>query len=300
MARFHLTHGTTALLATTVTARRGDLLAAFRGIGAAMAGSDSAGARVLGAHLEGPFISPQALGAQPPYASGPDPDLVDELAALAPIRVATMAPEIDPHGALLARFGQLGARAQIGHTACSYAQAKAALAAGAAGFTHLFNAMSGLHHRRPGAVAAALAHGEWAELILDFVHVEEGAARVALRAIPHLYCITDAVAAAGMPPGEYRLGRHRVFKQEDAARLADGTLAGSVLTMDRALRNLLHLGVPLEQAARRCATFQANYLGLEERGRLVPGAVADVVVVDRAGRLEAILHEGRPVRAAAD
>jgi N-acetylglucosamine-6-phosphate deacetylase len=149
-------------------------------------------------------------------------------------------------------------------------------------------------------VGAALAHGEWAELILDFVHVEEGAARVALRAIPHLYCITDAVAAAGMPPGEYRLGRHRVFKQEDAARLADGTLAGSVLTMDRALRNLLHLGVPLEQAARRCATFQANYLGLEERGRLVPGAVADVVVVDRAGRLEAILHEGRPVRAAAD
>ena len=300
MARFHARHGTTALLATTVTAPHDDLRAAFRGIGAAMATSDPAAARVLGAHLEGPFISPAALGAQPPFAIAPDLDLVDELAALAPIRVATMAPEMDPDGILLAHFRALGTRAQIGHTACSYAQAKAALAAGATGFTHLFNAMSGLHHRRPGAVGAALAHGKWAELILDFVHMEDGAARVALRAMPRVYCITDAVAAAGMPPGEYRLGQHLVFKQGDAVRLADGTLAGSVLTMDRALRNLLHLGVPLEQAARRCATLQADYLGLEDRGRLVPGAVADIVVVDRAGRLEAVFVEGRPVPASVD
>ena len=295
MARFHARHGTTALLATTVTAPRHDLLEAFRGIGAAMATSDPAAARVLGAHLEGPFISPQALGAQPPFAIAPDLDLVDALAALAPIRVATMAPEIDPDGVLLAHFRMLGVRAQIGHTTCSYAEAGTALAAGAAGFTHLFNAMSGLHHRRAGAVGAALARGEWAELILDFVHVEEGAARVALRVLPHLYCITDAVAATGMPPGEYRLGQHRILKQEDAVRLADGALAGSVLTMDRALRNLMLLGVPLEEAARRCATLQADYLRLEDRGRLVPGAVADIVVVDHAGRLQAVILEGAPI-----
>ena len=300
MARFHATHGTTALLATTVTAPRHDLLAAFRGIGAAMATADPRAARVLGAHLEGPFISPQALGAQPPFAIAPDLALVDELAALAPIRVATMAPEIDPDGALLRHFRALGARAQIGHTICGYAEASAALAAGAAGLTHLFNAMSGLHHRRPGAVGAALAHGEWAELILDFVHVEEGAARAALRTIPYLYCITDAVAATGMPPGEYRLGQHRIFKEESAVRLGDGTLAGSVLTMDRALRNLLHLGIPLEQAARRCATLPADHLGLADRGRLIPGAAADVVVVDQSGRLEAALLEGRPVAIATD
>src|ERR671918_1423413 len=300
MAAFHAGHGTTALLATTVTAPRAELLSAFGGIGAAIKAHAPGAARILGAHLEGPFISPEALGAQPPFAIAPDTGLIDELAALAPIRVATMAPEIDPDGVLLAHFRALGTCVQIGHTACSYGQAKAALAAGAAGFTHLFNAMSGLHHRRAGAVGAALAHGHWAELILDFVHVEEGAARVALRAIPHLYCITDAVAAAGMAPGEYRLGQHRIFKQEDAVRLADGTLAGSVLTMDRALRNLLHLGVPLEQAARRCATLQADYLGLEDRGRLVPGAVADIVVVDRAGRLEAVFVEGRPVPASVD
>jgi len=296
MARFHAGHGTTALLATTVTAPRPDLLAAFRGIGAAMAAAAEGSAHVLGVHLEGPFISPKALGAQPPFALAPDLDLVDELAALAPIRVATMAPEIDPDGALLKHFLAQDVRAQIGHTTCSYAQAQAALAAGAAGFTHLFNAMSGLHHRRAGAVGAALAHADWAELILDFVHVEEAAARVALRTIPNLYCITDAVAATGMPPGAYRLGQHRIVKEERAVRLADGTLAGSVLTMEQALRNLLHLGVPLEQAARRCATLPALYLGLEDRGRLVAGAVADVVVVDRQGRLEAVLAEGRPVR----
>jgi N-acetylglucosamine-6-phosphate deacetylase len=260
-----------------------------------MAEGGTGAARVLGAHLEGPFISPQALGAQPPFAIAPDLDLVHELAALAPIRVATIAPEIDADGVLLRHLLARGTRVQIGHTACSYAQATAALAAGAAGFTHLFNAMSGLHHRRSGAVGAALAQGEWAELILDFIHVEEGAARVALRAIPNLYCVTDAVAACGMPSGEYRLGQHRIFKQDDAVRLADGTLAGSVLTMDRALRNLMHLGLPLEEAAKRCASLPAHHLGLKDRGRLVPGAVADVVVVDRAGRLQAVFVEGRAI-----
>lgn len=298
MARFHARHGTTALLATTVTAPSDDLRAAYRGIGEATRAGGAGQARVLGAHLEGPFISPDALGAQPPYAIAPDLDLLDELAALAPLRVATMAPEIDPERRLLARLVALGVRAQIGHTTCSYAEAEGALAAGAAGFTHLFNAMSGLHHRRAGAAGAALAHAEWAELILDFLHVEAGAARVALRAVPKLYCITDAVAATGMPPGEHRLGRQRIVTDGQSARLADGTLAGSVLTMDRAMRNLLRLGLPLEQAARRCAALPAGYLGLEDRGRLVEDAAADLVVTDRAGRLHAVIAEGRAVRPA--
>jgi N-acetylglucosamine-6-phosphate deacetylase len=183
------------------------------GIAAVMAEPGDGGARVLGAHLEGPFVSPRALGAQPPFAIPPDLPLLEELAATAPIRVATYAPEIDPEGALLACFRRLGNRAQIGHTTCSYAQARMALANGAAGFTHLYNAMSGLHHRQPGAVGAALAHAESAELILDLQHVDEGAALAALRAIPKLHCITDAVAAAGMPDGDYRLGTHTVTKR---------------------------------------------------------------------------------------
>jgi N-acetylglucosamine-6-phosphate deacetylase len=107
--------------------------------------------------------------------------------------------------------------------------------------------------------------------------------------------VTDAVAAAGMPDGEYRLGAHAIRKQGEAVRLADGSLAGSVLTMDRALRNLLGLGLPPDDAARRCSALAAEYLGLDDRGRLVPGAAADVVVLDREARVEAVLVEGTPI-----
>ena len=292
MARFHACHGTTSLLATTVTAPAADLRSAMTGIAAAMR-QPGPGARVMGAHLEGPFISPDALGAQPPFAIPPDPALLGELAALAPIRVATYAPEIDPAGELLAAFRRLGTRAQIGHTTCSYAQARSALAAGAAGFTHLFNAMSGLHHRHAGAVGAALALAQSAELILDLHHVEEGAALAALRAIPRLHCVTDAVAAAGMPDGAYHLGSHPIVKRGDLVRLADGSLAGSVLTMDRALRNLLRLGQPLAEAARRCSTLPAEHLGLADRGRLLPGTAADLVIIDGAGNVQSVVCEGR-------
>jgi N-acetylglucosamine-6-phosphate deacetylase len=297
MAAFHARHGTTSLLATTVTARADDLRRAITGIAEAMR-TPGPGARVLGAHLEGPFISPDALGAQPPFAIPPDIPLLEELAGISPIRVATYAPEIDGDGALLAAFGRLGTRAQIGHTTCSYAQARAALAAGAAGFTHLYNAMSGLHHRGSGAVSAALAWGQSAELILDLHHVDEGAALAALRSIPHLHCVTDAVAAAGMPDGEYRLGAYRIFKRGGTVHLAEGGLAGSVLTMDRACQNLLVLGLPLAEAVRRCSTLPAQYLGLTDRGRLVPDAAADVLVVDGMGRLLVALTEGRNVMVA--
>ena len=293
MARFHARHGTTTLLATTVTHDRPALAAAFAGIGDAMAAPDADGAEVLGVHLEGPFISPDALGAQPPFAIAPDLDLMTAWHAQAPIRVVTMAPEVDPDRLLLAWCVAHGIRAQIGHTRCNYGEAKAALDAGAAGFTHLGNAMTGLHHRAPGAVGCALAHATHAEVILDFQHVAEGAVLAALRAIPGLYAVTDAVAAAGMPDGAYRLGTHPIEKRGPAVRLADGTLAGSVLTMDRAFANWLALGLAGEEAVRRTSTIAAAYLGLEDRGRLVPGLRADVVALDAGGRVEAVWLEGR-------
>lgn len=294
MARFHARHGTTSLLATTVTAPAADLRRALAGIAEAMPG-EAEGARILGVHLEGPFINPQALGAQPPFAIPPDLALADEFLRIAPVRVVTIAPEIDPDGALLARFLTAGTRVQLGHTQCSYAQALAALDAGAAGFTHLFNAMSGLHQRNPGCVGCALAHGQAAEMIFDLQHVLPGAVLAARRAIPLLYGVTDAVAACGMPDGEYRLGQHRILKQDNAVRLADGSLAGSLLTMDAALRNLLSLGLPLAEAAQRLSTLPADYLGLEDRGRIELGLLADLVAVDEAGQLEAVFIAGRGV-----
>jgi N-acetylglucosamine-6-phosphate deacetylase len=298
MARFHARHGTTSLLATTVTAPSDDLRRALRAIDRITRDPHPGEARVVGCHLEGPFISPDALGAQPPFAIPPDLALIDELCAIAPIRVATIAPEIDPDHALLRRLLEHGVRVQLGHSCASYEQAAAALAAGAAGFTHLFNAMTGMHHRQPGMVGAALALARHAELILDFQHVAPGAIRAALRAIPGAYGVTDAVAAAGMPAGEYRLGRHVVVKDGDAVRLADGTLAGSALTMDRALRNFLELGLDLEDAARRLSSLPAAYLGQDDCGRIVPGARADLVVVNSACQLLQVYVGGEPIELA--
>ena len=300
VAAFHARHGTTSLLATTVTAPPEELEAAFRGIARAMASPEEGVARIRGVHLEGPFISPQALGAQPPHTLPPDPDLVRRLAAIAPIRVATVAPETDPDDRLLAAFTEFGTRLQIGHTRCSYARARAALAAGYAGFTHLFNAMSSCAHRDPGAAAAALAHAEWAEIIPDLAHVDPGMILVARRAVPGLYGVTDAVAAAGMPDGPYRLGTHRIEKRGGTVRLADGRLAGSVLTMDRALRNLVAIGLPLDEAARRLSTLPAAYLGLADAGRLAPELAADLVELDGDLRLRAVHVAGHRVVPATD
>ncbi|MFN7220131.1 MAG: amidohydrolase family protein, partial [Burkholderiales bacterium] len=158
------------------------------------------------------------------------------------------------------------------------------------------NAMSGMHHRKPGMVGAALAHAEYAEIIPDLLHVHEGAIRVALRAVPKLFCVTDSTAASGMPDGEYRLGRHTVTKCMGGVRLADGTLAGSTLTMDAALRNLVErLGLALSEASARVSTYAADYLGLEDRGRLGVGAYADVVVLDRALQIADVYVEGERV-----
>ena len=178
---------------------------------------------------------------------------------------------------------------------------EAALGAGAAGFTHLFNAMSALHHREPGMVGAALAHGEHAELIPDLLHVHPGAIRAALRCIPGLFCVTDSTAAAGMPDGDYRLGEYTVRKCLGGVRLADGTLAGSALTMDQALRNLVQrLALPLTDAVRRVSTAAADYLGLADRGRLAPGAWADVVVMDAGLELRRVFVEGEEIDVVAD
>ncbi|MFM7847672.1 MAG: N-acetylglucosamine-6-phosphate deacetylase, partial [Rubrivivax sp.] len=125
-----------------------------------------------------------------------------------------------------------------------------------------------------------------------------GAIRAALRAIPGLYCVSDATAATGMPDGEYRLGRHTVTKCLGGVRLTDGTLAGSTLTMDQALRNLVGLGLSLAEASSRCATLAAQHLGLSDRGRLVPGAWADAVVLDSALRLQRVLIEGEEIEPA--
>jgi len=301
IARRHARHGTTGLLATTMTAPIGQIEAALRSLGPVCRERSAQSARVLGVHLEGPYINPGRLGAQPAHAVPATLSEVLRLNELAPIKVLTLAPEVPGHLALIGPLRDAGIRVQIGHSNGSYDDGVAALQAGAAGFTHLFNAMTGLHHREPGMVGAALAHGEHAELIPDLLHVHPGAIRAALRCIPGLFCVTDSTAAAGMPDGEYRLSEYTVQKCLGGVRLADGTLAGSALTMDQALRNLVQaLKLPLPEASRRVSTAAADYLGLNDRGRLSEGAWADVVVMDAGLELRRVFVEGEEIDVLAD
>ena len=296
VARTHLRSGTTMLLATTMTAPNADLRRAFAGIAAAQQQCDSVAAHIHGVHLEGPYISSERLGAQPDFARGLDASELAALNAIAPIRLVTLAPEVPGHLAAIPALVAAGYKVQLGHSNASYEQTAAALAVGAAGFTHLFNAMSGMHHRQPGMVGAALAHASHAEIIPDLLHVHPGAIRVALRSIAGLYCVTDSTAAASMPDGEYRLGRQIVARCMGGVRLADGTLAGSTLTMDDAFRNLVEvLGLTMIEASRRTSTLAADYIGVTDRGRLTEGAFADIVVADRDLRLLEVFAEGRAV-----
>ncbi|MBC3884383.1 N-acetylglucosamine-6-phosphate deacetylase [Undibacterium griseum] len=295
IAREHARHGTTSLLATTMTAPMADIETALRAIQPVIAQRPSGAARVLGVHLEGPYINPGKLGAQPDFAGLGSLQQVQHLHGIAPIRLITVAPEMPGHLDLVRELSATGMQVQIGHTLGTYEEGVAALENGAKGFTHLYNAMSRLDHRAPGMVGAALAHAQFSEIIPDLLHVHPGAIRAAMRAIPHLYCVTDSTAASGMPDGQYMLGRQVVHKCLGGVRLEDGTLAGSTLTMDQALRNLVSIGLSLEEASKRVSTYAADYLGLAERGRLSAGAFADLVVLDRQLNLIAVYVEGEKI-----
>ena len=296
ISQVHARHGTTSMLATTMTAPMQDLVSAMRALSGICQTRAPGGARVLGVHLEGPYINDGKLGAQPDFARPVATDELDQLNALAPIRVITMAPEVPGNMDLIESLCDAGYRVQIGHSLGTYEDGVQALDKGARSFTHLFNAMTGLHHREPGMVGAALAHAQYAECIPDLIHVHPGAIRVALRSIPCLYCVTDSTAATGMPDGEYRLGSHQVFKCMGGVRLADGTLAGSTLTLDQALRNLVDtLGLSILDASKRVSTHAADYLGVVDRGRLAMGAWADVVVLNGDLQLQSIYIEGQSI-----
>ncbi len=282
VTRFHATEGTTALAATTLSASRQHLHEAVTTIARS---SRAGGAAICGIHLEGPYISVARAGAQDVGSIRPAEIL--ELAALIAegphLRwMMTVAPEIEGVRALIEHFRDR-ILFSIGHTAADYADCVAALQWGASHFTHLFNAMTGLGHRRPGAVGAALTSVDaTAELIADGIHVHPAVLRIAALAMPHrIALVTDAVRACGMPDGTYKLYEHDITVADGAARLADGTLAGSVLTMRRAVQNMVELaGLPLELVLPLATEVPARILGAGDRkGKLAPGYDADIVVL---------------------
>ncbi|MDR3430089.1 N-acetylglucosamine-6-phosphate deacetylase [Silvimonas sp.] len=298
ISRMHASHGTTALLATTVNAPHERLFALLQALADPIAHRPAGGARFLGVHLEGPYVNPGRLGGLPDHTRTAVMAELEQYLATVPVKIITLSPEIAGHGEIIQILAARGVRVQIGHSLGTYEEGVAALEHGASGFTHLYNAMSPLGHRAPGMVGAALAHAEYSELIPDLIHVHPGAMKVALRAIPKLYCVTDASVATGLPDGEYTKDEGRtITKCMGGVRLPDGTLAGSALTMDQALRNLVSLGLTLEDASSRLSRNPADYLGLADRGRIGVGAWADWVVLDRDLNVTAVYVEGEQVHA---
>ncbi|MEN9711318.1 MAG: N-acetylglucosamine-6-phosphate deacetylase [Actinomycetota bacterium] len=279
-AEFHLGHGTTSMLASLVSAPVHDqvrLLSALRGV-------VSSGA-VAGVHLEGPFLSLRYCGAQNPRAlTDPSTADVDALLAAAPgvLKLITIAPELPGALDAIRRFADAGVVVAIGHSDCTAEEAQAAVAAGATVVTHLFNAMRHFHHREHGLAEYALTDGRLAtEVIADGIHLGDLALRVvADTKRDRLIAVTDAMSAAGMPDGEYRLGGLDVTCADGAARLTGtSTLAGSTLTMDRAFSHLHNvIGLDLGATAHACATEPARALGLSDVGCIEVDKQADFVV----------------------
>lgn len=303
LARLHARHGTTTLLPTTLTHPWARVLAALRGVREVMdAGGVPGGADVPGAHLEGPFISPERLGAQPPHTLEPTPERVAEVLALGAVRAVTLAPEVPGGREAALAFARAGVRVGIGHTRADADTVTALLEAlhavgGRACATHLFNAMGGVEGRVPGPAGALLADPHATlEVILDDQHVHPTAFRLARAAAPgRVLLVTDAMRASGLGDGESELGGQPVTVRAGRATLADGTLAGSVLTMDQALRNAVAAGVPLVEASAMASTAPAASVGLSDRGRLEVGLRADVVVLGRELQVQAVYVAGQPV-----
>ena len=273
--------GVTSFLPTFITAPVPELISALRRTAALPA--DLGGARVLGVHVEGPFLAPNRHGAHDPaLLRDPTPEAVDALIDAAPglLRMHTLAPERPGALAAIRRLVEAGVLVSIGHSDATAEQAEAAADAGASLVTHLFNAMRPLHHREPGVVGQGLVDPRLTcGLIADLHHVAAPVCRLAFAAAPgRIVLVTDAVAAAGMPPGTYDLGGQQISVDAlGLPRRSDGTIAGSGLRLDAAIANVVAAGVDLRSAVDAASRLPADILGRPDLGRIEAGATADLV-----------------------
>jgi N-acetylglucosamine-6-phosphate deacetylase len=288
--------GVTAYQPTFITGDPADVLVALEQLGQLVT-DRVPGPRLLGAHLEGPFLSPRRAGTHPPARLlEPDPTLLDRFLAAGPVRMATLAPELPGALDTIGRLTAAEVVVACGHTDADAETAHAAFAAGARAVTHLFNAMRPFSHRDPGIVGVALTRDDvTVPIIVDGVHLAPEAVRLVFAAAARRsMLITDATAAAGMPDGDFVLGEVHLHKREVQVRRADGTLAGSALTMDAAVRNVVDLGIALPAALHAAACAPAALIG-EPADGLVPGAAADVVVLDEDLMVHRVLRDGQEI-----
>ena len=294
--------GTTTFLATTMTQSPENIHRALNAVREYRGMKRRAGARIAGAHLEGPFIAEAHKGAQPAeYIAEPSVEVFEKYQAASggSIKIVTLAPEAEGAAELIKYLTAHGIVSSVGHTSAKHVSVVEAVASGASHVTHTFNAQSPLHHREIGVVGSALLMDELtAELIADTVHVSVPAMKLLEKCKgENLILITDAIRAKGLGDGESELGGQKVFVKGGEARLADGTLAGSVLRMNVALKNIVEkVGVPLERAVKFATENPARALGIfEETGSIEVGKRADFAVLDRSFEVLLTVRDGEIV-----
>jgi N-acetylglucosamine-6-phosphate deacetylase len=304
VARTLARHGTTSFVATTVTASPDDTCRSVEGIARYITQQFEVlqpKAEVLGVHYEGPFINKARRGVHPAeWVQLPSAELLQRFlkAASGKARILTIAPELLGAVPCIHAAREAGVVVAMGHTDATYEQARAGIAQGARHAVHVYNAMRPFSHRDSGVIGAVLTSPEvTAELIADGIHVEEAAMRVLLQAKGpgSVILISDGLSATGMPDGKYMLGNFEVTVAGGVCRNAEGKLAGSTLTLDRALRNVVALGISLVDAVRMLTTNPAKLLGIEfKKGALRTGADADIVLLDENLQITNVWTRGLP------
>ena len=293
-------HGTTSFLATTVTASPITTIRAVESLGKLMT-EDTPGAKILGVHLEGPFISEKKRGVHPPeHIRKPSIRIFDELFKISGsnIKLITIAPEVEGGLELIQDARSKGVRVSIGHSNATFQETTLAIDAGASHATHTYNAMREFNHRDPGILGAVLTDTRvWAEVIADGVHVDPAAINILLKCkgVRNVLLITDAISATDMPDGQYQLGSFVVKVSNGICRSPEGQLAGSTLTQDRALRNIIRWsGLPLEEAIYMLTQSPAKAIGVAgQKGMVQSGYDADLVLLNEDLSVHKTICEGK-------
>ena len=289
IAKTIASEGTTSFLVTTMTQSPENIKNALKAVKEYREKDPADGAKVVGVHLEGPFIAEKFKGAQPlEYVAVPDTDVFDEYneASGNSIRIVTLAPEVEGAEKLIRHLTKKGIVSSIGHTGAKYPDIEKAVDLGATNVTHTFNAQTPLHHREIGTVGSAMLVDELnCELIADTIHVSVPAMKLLtkVKGVDKVSLITDAMRAKGLPDGESELGGQKVFVKDGEARLEDGTLAGSVLRMNYAVRNMVErVGVPFTQAVDYATINPARMLKIDKKvGSIKAGKNADFTVINK-------------------
>ena len=289
LSKYHLSKGTTSLLATTWTSSYDHTLKALSGFNSLI----NTNSNILGVHLEGPFINPNKLGAQPPRSLIPSKEFIEGLSKVALIKTITLAPEIDKMINFIPYLIEKNINIQFGHSLANSDCCEKYMDKYKISFTHLYNAMSDNNHRKPGVLSAALLKGKFAEIICDMNHVSRESILLAKKCIPDLYAITDAISACGLINGDYKFADVDITKTDKKVVIKEsGTLAGSIVNMHETFLNLLKININIEDVVKMTSFSASKYLNDNTIGYIKKGYRSNFLVLDNNFNIEKIFLNG--------